>query len=132
MLGEDENLAKNRLALLCQSCRLVNGQAPPGIKTLEELGKWRCSNCGAWNGVDNDRSKTMQQKTDAASPKTPTSTYDPEMVEKRTHSGDEHEEKVAKLEEDEGTTGAEHTESGPGSVTKRVTRSAGEPEYNGL
>ncbi|KAF7508797.1 hypothetical protein GJ744_008674 [Endocarpon pusillum] len=52
MLGEDETLAKNRLALICVNCRLVNGQAPPGIRSLEEIGRWRCGSCGAWNGVE--------------------------------------------------------------------------------
>lgn len=52
MLGEDETLAKNRLALICVNCRLVNGQAPPGIRSLEEVGRWRCGSCGAWNGVE--------------------------------------------------------------------------------
>ena len=52
LLGEDEMHPKNRLALICENCRLVNGQAPPGAKTLEAVGKWRCSNCGTMNGVD--------------------------------------------------------------------------------
>ena len=52
MLGEDETLPQNRLALICQRCRLVNGQAAPGVKTLEEVGRWRCGGCGAWNGVE--------------------------------------------------------------------------------
>src|SRR6202035_2817708 len=30
LLGEDETQPKNRLALICDSCGLVNGQAPPG------------------------------------------------------------------------------------------------------
>lgn len=50
LLGEDETQAKNRIVLICQNCRLVNGQAPPGVKTLEDLGRWRCGSCGAWNG----------------------------------------------------------------------------------
>jgi endoplasmic reticulum junction formation protein lunapark len=54
LLGEDETLAKNRLALICETCRLVNGQAPPGLKSLEELGRWRCGACGAWNGLKNE------------------------------------------------------------------------------
>ncbi|KAL9105522.1 MAG: hypothetical protein Q9227_009319 [Pyrenula ochraceoflavens] len=52
LLGEDETQAKNRFALICERCRLVNGQAPPGIKGLEEVGRWRCGGCGAENGVD--------------------------------------------------------------------------------
>ncbi|KAF2473528.1 uncharacterized protein BDR25DRAFT_283145 [Lindgomyces ingoldianus] len=52
LLGEDEAQPKNRLALICSECRLVNGQAPPGTRTLEDLGRWRCCGCGAWNGND--------------------------------------------------------------------------------
>ncbi|EGX89061.1 protein lunapark, putative [Cordyceps militaris CM01] len=50
LLGEDETLPKNRIVLLCQSCRLVNGQAPPGTHSLAELGVWRCMGCQATNG----------------------------------------------------------------------------------
>lgn len=52
VLGEDETSAKNRIVLICGECRLVNGQAPPGARSLEEVGRWRCSACGAWNGVE--------------------------------------------------------------------------------
>lgn len=52
LLGEDETMPKNRLVLICQQCRLVNGQAAPGLRTLEELGPWRCGSCGAWNNQD--------------------------------------------------------------------------------
>ncbi|KAL2269345.1 hypothetical protein VTJ83DRAFT_1529 [Remersonia thermophila] len=50
LLGEDETAAKNRIALICARCRLVNGQAPPGTKSLSELGMWKCMACGAPNG----------------------------------------------------------------------------------
>ncbi|PHH76830.1 hypothetical protein CDD80_1171 [Ophiocordyceps camponoti-rufipedis] len=49
LLGEDEAAPKNRFALICNDCRLVNGQAPPGTKSLAELGPWRCMACGALN-----------------------------------------------------------------------------------
>ncbi|OAL49718.1 hypothetical protein IQ07DRAFT_541083 [Pyrenochaeta sp. DS3sAY3a] len=52
LLGDDETQAKNRLALICSSCRLVNGQAPPGTRTLEDIGRWRCGGCSAWNGKE--------------------------------------------------------------------------------
>jgi hypothetical protein len=52
LLGEDETQPKNRLALICSECRLVNGQAPPGTRTLEDVGRWRCSGCNAWNGKE--------------------------------------------------------------------------------
>lgn len=59
LLGEDETSPKNRLVLICQNCRLVNGQAPPGIKSLSELGRWRCGNCGAWNGEETEARKVI-------------------------------------------------------------------------
>ncbi|KAI9669625.1 MAG: hypothetical protein M1831_007321 [Alyxoria varia] len=54
LLGEDETRPVNRLALICTHCRLVNGQAPPGIKRLEDLGRWRCFQCKGWNGEENN------------------------------------------------------------------------------
>ena len=61
LLGEDETLAKNRLALICSNCRLVNGQAPPGVKTPEGLGKWKCGSCGAWNGDETEAAKVVKE-----------------------------------------------------------------------
>lgn len=52
LLGEDETQARNRFALICSECRLVNGQAPPGARTLEDVGRWRCGGCGAMNGKE--------------------------------------------------------------------------------
>ncbi|KAH6616442.1 hypothetical protein C7974DRAFT_365757 [Boeremia exigua] len=52
LLGEDETQAKNRLALICTQCRLVNGQAPPGARSAADVGRWRCGACRAWNGVE--------------------------------------------------------------------------------
>ena len=54
LLGEDESLPSKRIALICTKCRLVNGQAPPGITNLEDLGKWRCASCGAMNGEESE------------------------------------------------------------------------------
>lgn len=28
----------------------MNGQAPPGARSLEDVGRWRCGGCNAWNG----------------------------------------------------------------------------------
>ncbi len=61
LLGEDETLPKNRMALICKHCRLVNGQAPPGIKRPEDLGKWRCGGCGGWNGEENEAEKLVAE-----------------------------------------------------------------------
>ncbi|RAH78989.1 hypothetical protein BO86DRAFT_391441 [Aspergillus japonicus CBS 114.51] len=59
LLGEDETQPKNRMVLICATCRLVNGQAPPGVKSLEELGRWRCGSCGAWNGEESEAKKVL-------------------------------------------------------------------------
>lgn len=50
LMGDDETAARNRLVLICSSCRLVNGQAPPGTRSLAEVGSWRCMGCNAMNG----------------------------------------------------------------------------------
>lgn len=60
VLGEDETQAKNRIALICSKCRLVNGQAPPGARTMEDVGKWRCSSCGTMNGEDSQEKLILQ------------------------------------------------------------------------
>ncbi|KAF2262458.1 hypothetical protein CC78DRAFT_618515 [Lojkania enalia] len=52
LLGEDETQPKNRLALICNECRLVNGQAPPGARSLDDVGRWRCGGCHSWNGKE--------------------------------------------------------------------------------
>ncbi|KAL0265246.1 hypothetical protein SLS55_001211 [Diplodia seriata] len=61
LLGEDETQPKNRFVLICGHCRLVNGQAPPGTKSLEDLGKWKCMGCGGWNGQENEAQKLVAQ-----------------------------------------------------------------------
>ncbi|KAL2443586.1 hypothetical protein ABEF95_007330 [Exophiala dermatitidis] len=125
MLGEDETAAKNRLVLLCSRCRLVNGQAPPGVKTLEELGRWRCSGCGAWNGVESEGAKVVKEIA-AASAGLDSS----EEWEDAAHSAETHAESSEEFKEEEpvdsithGTTGRDaDDESG---LAKRVARSAG-------
>lgn len=59
LMGDDEKAASHRLALICSNCRLVNGQAPPGVQRLEEVGRWRCKECKAWNGVDESEVKEL-------------------------------------------------------------------------
>lgn len=61
LLGEDETHPKNRLALICKTCRLVNGQAPPGTKTLPDLGQWRCFGCRTLNGEEDEGAKAVQE-----------------------------------------------------------------------
>ena len=59
LLGEDETRPGARFALICAECRLVNGQAPPGVKTLEDLGRWRCEGCGTMNGEESQAKKIV-------------------------------------------------------------------------
>lgn len=68
LLGEDETQPRNRMAMICSTCRLVNGQAPPGIKTPVELGRWRCGSCGAWNGVESETNQILTNLRDQIAP----------------------------------------------------------------
>ncbi|KAK3997422.1 hypothetical protein QBC44DRAFT_316009 [Cladorrhinum sp. PSN332] len=61
LLGEDETAAKNRIVLICSRCRLVNGQAPPGTKSLSELVQWKCMSCGALNGEIDEGKRIIQE-----------------------------------------------------------------------
>ncbi|KAK4443699.1 hypothetical protein QBC34DRAFT_452376 [Podospora aff. communis PSN243] len=61
LLGEDETAAKNRIVLICTKCRLVNGQAPPGTKSMAELGMWKCMACGATNGEMDEGNIILRQ-----------------------------------------------------------------------
>lgn len=67
LLGEDETASKNRIALICQNCRLVNGQAPPGTKSLVEVGIWKCMACGASNGEANEGKRIIEEVLQAQS-----------------------------------------------------------------
>jgi endoplasmic reticulum junction formation protein lunapark len=124
MLGEDETAAKNRLVLLCSRCRLVNGQAPPGIRTLEELGRWRCSGCDAWNGVESESKRVVKE---IAKTSHTDNNEDWEEVPRNSSIEEEHAEDASISEGvvtgTEGTTGRQGPENK--GVTKRVTRSAG-------
>jgi endoplasmic reticulum junction formation protein lunapark len=61
LLGEDETSPKNRIVLICHHCRIVNGQAPPGVKRLEDLGRWKCFGCGGWNGEVDEGTKIVEK-----------------------------------------------------------------------
>ncbi|PWY79195.1 hypothetical protein BO70DRAFT_387932 [Aspergillus heteromorphus CBS 117.55] len=89
LLGEDETQPKNRLVLICVACRQVNGQAPPGVKSLEELGRWRCGSCGAWNGEESVAKKVLAGMRNA--PSTPQrqlkQTQKPQLSEEEEEGG---------------------------------------------
>ncbi|KAK3396198.1 hypothetical protein B0T20DRAFT_264527 [Sordaria brevicollis] len=61
LIGEDETAAKNRIVLICKKCRLVNGQAPPGTKSLSEIGMWKCMSCGAANGEMDEGKRIVRE-----------------------------------------------------------------------
>ncbi|CAK7273483.1 hypothetical protein SEPCBS119000_005679 [Sporothrix epigloea] len=61
LMGDDETMAKNRIVLICSSCRLVNGQAPPGTKSLAEVGYWKCMGCGVRNGEMSEAKKIVNE-----------------------------------------------------------------------
>ena len=64
LMGEDESLPGKRLALICKECRLVNGQAPPGVKRIEDVGKWRCAGCSTMNGEESEVAKLVARIQD--------------------------------------------------------------------
>ncbi|KAK1051958.1 hypothetical protein LTS16_002242 [Friedmanniomyces endolithicus] len=112
VLGEDETQAKNRIALICQSCRLVNGQAPPGARTLEDVGRWRCSSCQAWNGVESEEKRMLQRITGGGEEVRSPGSAGSEMAERKGASDEsdvamyEHKEEEAGDDEDEADAGA--------------------------
>jgi endoplasmic reticulum junction formation protein lunapark len=147
ILGDDETLAKNRLALICSKCRLVNGQAPPGVQTLEQVGVWRCSSCGAKNGVESETKKLVKETTENAGDKDedwqPTSRAEDSSVSEPVKQLDGATDDTVPREEmkdsDDGETesnlggvargvGTGQEADAPG-ITKRVTRSA-KKEYD--
>lgn len=119
LLGDDETSPKNRIVLICHNCRLVNGQAPPGIKHLEELGKWRCITCGAWNGEVDEGAKIVAEMKEF------------KKTERSEVAGSEHDETVpegsAKSEddniEDERATGEKETDSEGSGNDEAVAKS---------
>lgn len=81
LVGEDETSAKNRYALICSKCRMVNGLAPPGTRTLEEMEGWGCARCGAMNGRVVSRSPSMASSRRSSRPSSrPSSSMGEELV----------------------------------------------------
>ena len=105
LLGEDETAPKNRIVLVCSRCRLVNGQAPPGTKSLAELGMWKCMACGAMNG-ELDEGKRIVKEVLGQSPASPTSVNDDEGDSFNTEAlkADEDSSDLVEIERDDGDT----------------------------
>ncbi|KAJ5943763.1 hypothetical protein N7516_003931 [Penicillium verrucosum] len=118
LLGEDETQPRNRMVMICSACRLVNGQAPPGTKTPEELGRWRCGSCGAWNGVESETTKILNNLRQDAVPAE--GTWEPvSKAEADTQSSESTEEGVMVASSGEeqvnsiGSDGEDQTEEEP-------------------
>jgi len=118
VLGEDETSSKNRFALICAapSCRLVNGQAPPGARSLEDVGRWRCKGCGEMNGVESEVGKVLQQ----AERKREVSSSDAQKVPEMEERSIKQEEEV---DEDEDVEESEEQSSGVDTTPAGFTRS---------
>lgn len=102
LLGEDETLPKNRIVLICKKCRLVNGQAPPGVKQLDDVGTWRCSGCGTMNGEESDAKKLVADiKRKAASEREVTPAKAQETPASPSDEGDEEVVLVSREEDPE-------------------------------
>lgn len=89
LLGEDETSPRNRIVLICQHCRLVNGQAPPGVKRLVDLGRWRCFGCGGWNGEVDEGTKIVEAIKDTVEKEgsdVGAVHHEPEMEERKRES----------------------------------------------
>ena len=121
LLGEDETLPKNRMALICQHCRLVNGQAPPGVNRLQDVGKWRCGGCGGWNGEMDEGTKIVKEMTEKI------------QMEKQEQPGRSSEEELVDTEDmdDEGADDGNNTEEDSVLVETPVPRKRGRPKGSG-
>ncbi|RMD40808.1 hypothetical protein DV735_g4348, partial [Chaetothyriales sp. CBS 134920] len=121
LLGEDETAARNRFALICSNCRLVNGQAPPGVKTLEEVGRWRCSSCGTMNGEESEAKKVVRQAVEKANAE---ENEGWETVPQGPQDGDEDEKAEDVDIRDSGRTTTARDSTLDDSISRRITRSA--------
>ncbi|KAJ5344360.1 uncharacterized protein N7506_002725 [Penicillium brevicompactum] len=121
LLGEDETQPRNRMVMICTQCRLVNGQAPPGIKTPEELGRWRCGSCGAWNGVESEATKILSSLRQDGAP-TEGSWEPVSKADVDTQSSEGNDEAVM-VEEERGVSDSSEEEQAEESKPEPVRRS---------
>jgi len=68
LVGEDENAADHRYALICRHCRAHNGLAPPGERG-DSVG-YLCGRCGGWNGPEPNLQKQTSQSAEQITVKT--------------------------------------------------------------
>ena len=119
LLGEDETLPRNRLALICHQCRLVNGQAPPGVQRLEEVGKWRCAGCGFLNGEEKEETRLLKEiKEEAKSmPEDKHASVNEDVTDESAGEGSDYEQEGKQEGNQESTeSGEEHP-----SMRRRMT-----------
>ncbi|KAJ5583159.1 hypothetical protein N7535_001779 [Penicillium sp. DV-2018c] len=134
LLGEDETQPRNRMVMICSQCRLVNGQAPPGIKTPEELGRWRCGSCKAWNGVESEATKMLHSlRQDAAPAAGAWESVSKEEADASSVQGIEEGVMVGSSEEEQAVTGSSDAEGQTGSEAspepvRRSTRARGKKD----
>ncbi|KAL9604356.1 MAG: hypothetical protein Q9219_000544 [cf. Caloplaca sp. 3 TL-2023] len=113
ILGEDETLPRNRLALICHQCRLINGQAPPGVQRLEEVGQWRCSGCGFMNGEEKEEARILKEiQEHAASPSKDVGSNEAENVSAEESDTKESVDEGSDYEEVGGGGSTQSSESG--------------------
>lgn len=128
LLGDDETAAKNRMVLICPNCRLVNGQAPPGTKTLAELGKWRCFGCGTMNGEEDEAAKAVKEMKEMINERS----EDPVSASESKSESEAGLAESGNLRESEGEIEQDVTEKGTESDSDRieVKPTKGKPKSN--
>ncbi|KAL8871759.1 MAG: hypothetical protein Q9174_002480 [Haloplaca sp. 1 TL-2023] len=130
LLGEDETLPRNRLALICHECRLVNGQAPPGVQRLEDVGRWKCAGCGHMNGEEKEEVKLLKKIKEHGPPPR----NDADIMTDEASPIDETSESVGEtLDEDDDEQYGDSSESlgserGAGQVTGKTTGVQRDPD----
>lgn len=90
------------------------------MRTLEELGRWRCSACGSWNGVD--ARKAAREVVETARREGGVDDVADNGWEEVSKAQDGADQDV-EMEEAEGSTGRDGAAGGGERVSKRVTRS---------
>jgi hypothetical protein len=127
ILGDDETQAKNRLVLICSNCRLVNGQAPPGSRTEEDVGKWRCGECKTWNGVESEEKRVLKHAAQRELEPQPIRRAATDLGAGTRSLGEDFEHVGEETDSDE-VGQAEETKGGADVPPAKSTRSASRPK----
>jgi endoplasmic reticulum junction formation protein lunapark len=97
LVGEDENAADKRYALICRHCRAHNGLAPPGERA-EEVG-YLCGRCSGWNGPEPN---SQNNKSQSAKETTSKPTQEVEAVEQMVSQDKDKKESAEEVVETQG------------------------------